>query len=176
MVIGSIFVILLIILIVLLSFAWIFALIDILRSDFKDPSSRIIWFLFVLFSHFLGTIVYMKDLGEKSPTRGLSGWFKITSEFYTPNKEDFNKYENWKPYIWEDRKEDFNIGGKNEWKSVRFEYINNETNSDANIDTNLNDEDEFYHVKDNVVQARIIFPKTNEDEEGKKLEDDCNIK
>jgi len=56
---GSIFVILLIVLIVLLSFAWIFALIDILRSDFKDSSTRIIWFLFMLFSHFIGTFVYM---------------------------------------------------------------------------------------------------------------------
>lgn len=59
MVIGSIFGILVILLLTLLSFAWIFALIDILRSDFKDSSTRIIWFLFVLFSHFLGTIIYM---------------------------------------------------------------------------------------------------------------------
>lgn len=57
--IAGISLLIFIILVALLSFFWIFVLIDILRSDFKDPSSKLIWFLFVLFSHFLGSIIYL---------------------------------------------------------------------------------------------------------------------
>lgn len=58
MIAGS-FIIIGAIILLLLSFFWIFVLIDILRSDFKDPSSKIIWFLFVLFSHFIGSLIYI---------------------------------------------------------------------------------------------------------------------
>ena len=57
--IAGISLLIFIILVALLSFFWIFVLIDILRSDFTDPSSKLIWFLFVLFSHFLGSIIYL---------------------------------------------------------------------------------------------------------------------
>lgn len=42
-----------------LSIFWVFILLDILRSDFKDPSTKLIWFLFVLFSHFIGSVAYL---------------------------------------------------------------------------------------------------------------------
>ena len=76
-----------------------------------------------------GAIVWMEDMGAKpgakyeSPTKGQGGWFRITSEFYSPNREDFNKYENWEDNVWDDRNSEFKIGTKNEWKSVRFEKL-----------------------------------------------------
>jgi len=76
-----------------------------------------------------GAIVWMEDTGaspgakNESPTKGKGGWFRITSEFYTPNKEDFNNFENWEDNVWNDRNSDFKIGTKNEWKSVRFERL-----------------------------------------------------
>lgn len=77
----------------------------------------------------VGTIVWMEDKGEKSPTKGQGGWFRITSEPYTPNKTDFNNYENWESNVWEDRNSEFKIGTKDEWKSIRFEKV------DSGIDT-----------------------------------------
>lgn len=67
-----------------------------------------------------GTIVYMEDLGKDSPTKGQGGFFRITSEFYTPNKQDFDQYEGWKS-MWEELSPKFKIGRKDEWKSFRFE-------------------------------------------------------
>lgn len=74
-----------------------------------------------------GTIVWMEDKGEKSPTKEQGGWFKITSEPYTPNKIDFNNFENWESNVWEDRSSEFKIGTKDEWKSIRFEAVNQPT-------------------------------------------------
>lgn len=71
----------------------------------------------------IGTVVWMEDKGDKSPTKGKGGWFRITSEPYTPNEESFNSYENWRESVWKDRKNDFKIGTLNEWKSIRFERI-----------------------------------------------------
>ena len=74
-----------------------------------------------------GTIVWMEDTGAspgaktESPTKGQGGWFKITSEFYTPNKTDFNNFENWEDNVWNDRSSEFKIGTDKEWKSIRFE-------------------------------------------------------
>jgi membrane protein DedA with SNARE-associated domain len=37
---------------------WIWALIDILKSDFKDNINKIIWLLVVLLLNFLGVLLY----------------------------------------------------------------------------------------------------------------------
>lgn len=44
--------------IVLPSILWIIALIDILKSDFKDTNGKIIWILIVLFLPLIGSILY----------------------------------------------------------------------------------------------------------------------
>ena len=38
--------------------AWIWALIDILKSEFKEPINKIIWLLVVFFLYFLGVLLY----------------------------------------------------------------------------------------------------------------------
>jgi len=47
---------------------WIWAVIDILRSDFKDIVQKIIWLLVVIFFPILGSIVYFQ-LGRKYTSR-----------------------------------------------------------------------------------------------------------
>jgi len=37
---------------------WLWALIDIVRSDFKDSATKIIWFILVFFLYFLGAAIY----------------------------------------------------------------------------------------------------------------------
>ncbi|MCH7406010.1 PLDc N-terminal domain-containing protein [Belliella aquatica] len=37
---------------------WIITLVDIVRSNFKDPNMKLIWILIVLFANFLGVIIY----------------------------------------------------------------------------------------------------------------------
>jgi hypothetical protein len=73
-----------------------------------------------------GTIVWMEGQVDniKNSNNVVGGWFKITSEPYTPNENDFNKYENWMPEVWNNRNEYFKLGTSYEWKSVRFEKIN----------------------------------------------------
>ncbi|WP_297337339.1 PLD nuclease N-terminal domain-containing protein [Algoriphagus sp.] len=38
---------------------WLYCLIDILRSDFKDPTMKLIWILIILFAQVLGPIAYL---------------------------------------------------------------------------------------------------------------------
>ena len=38
---------------------WIGAIIDIVKSDFRDPNEKIIWILLVILLPFIGTIIYM---------------------------------------------------------------------------------------------------------------------
>jgi hypothetical protein len=38
---------------------WIWALIDVLRSNFKDSTSKIVWLIAVIFVPFLGAILYL---------------------------------------------------------------------------------------------------------------------
>lgn len=40
------------------SILWIIALIDILKSDFKDTNGKIIWVLLVIFLPIIGSILY----------------------------------------------------------------------------------------------------------------------
>ena len=37
---------------------WLWALIDIVRSDFKDSATKFIWFILVFFLYFLGAAIY----------------------------------------------------------------------------------------------------------------------
>lgn len=38
---------------------WIYALIDMIRSDFKDPNQKLIWALLLLLIPFFGTFIYL---------------------------------------------------------------------------------------------------------------------
>jgi len=37
---------------------WLWSLLDIIRSDFKDSATKIIWFILVFFLYFLGAAIY----------------------------------------------------------------------------------------------------------------------
>jgi hypothetical protein len=38
---------------------WIYCLVDILRSEFKDPNMKIIWIVILLFAQGIGPLVYL---------------------------------------------------------------------------------------------------------------------
>jgi len=51
--------------ILLPSVLWIFAIIDILKSNFKDSTNKIIWVLIVLLLPVLGSILYFIFGGQQ---------------------------------------------------------------------------------------------------------------
>ncbi|MEZ7509479.1 PLDc N-terminal domain-containing protein [Cloacibacterium sp. Arc13] len=51
--------------ILLPSVLWIFAIIDILKSNFKDSTNKIIWVLIVLLLPVLGSILYFIFAGQQ---------------------------------------------------------------------------------------------------------------
>jgi hypothetical protein len=38
---------------------WVYCLIDVIRSDFKDQNMKLIWVIILLFAHVLGPIAYL---------------------------------------------------------------------------------------------------------------------
>lgn len=40
-------------------FLWIYCLIDVIRSDFKDQNMKLIWVVVLLFAHLIGPIAYL---------------------------------------------------------------------------------------------------------------------
>jgi pilus assembly protein TadC len=38
---------------------WLYCLIDVIRSDFKDPNMKLIWIVILLFAHVFGPIIYL---------------------------------------------------------------------------------------------------------------------
>lgn len=38
---------------------WVYCLIDVIRSDFKDPNMKLVWVVVLLFAHGLGPIAYL---------------------------------------------------------------------------------------------------------------------
>jgi hypothetical protein len=43
----------------------LFCLVDILRADFKDSTTKLLWVLVVLFAPFLGSVIYL-IIGRKT--------------------------------------------------------------------------------------------------------------
>ncbi len=46
---------------------WVYCLVDVIRSDFKDPNMKLIWVIILLFAHGLGPIAYL-ILGKNTKT------------------------------------------------------------------------------------------------------------
>jgi len=46
-------------LMIVLFFIWLWAVIDILKSDFKDGATKLVWLLVVFFLRFLGFLLYV---------------------------------------------------------------------------------------------------------------------
>lgn len=38
---------------------WVYCLVDVIRSDFKDSNMKLIWIVILLFAHGLGPIAYL---------------------------------------------------------------------------------------------------------------------
>jgi hypothetical protein len=85
-----------------------------------------------------GTRIWMEgQVDNVKNSKNIKGdWFTITSEPYTPNKADFNAYENWDPSVWTNRNSEFKIGQKEEWKSVRFERVKTATPTQSSTSVN----------------------------------------
>jgi hypothetical protein len=54
-------------LVLLPSVFWIVELIDVLRRSFPEPSFKIVWVLVVVFTHFIGALIYY-FVGRKQGT------------------------------------------------------------------------------------------------------------
>jgi hypothetical protein len=37
----------------------IYSLVDVIRSEFKDPNMKLIWIIIILFAQLIGTLVYL---------------------------------------------------------------------------------------------------------------------
>lgn len=44
---------------ILYTILWIYCLVDILRSEFKDPNMKLIWIVILLFAQGIGPIIYL---------------------------------------------------------------------------------------------------------------------
>jgi len=44
---------------------WVWAIVDIIQSDFKDPNMKLVWILATLLMPVLGTILYL-SMGHKT--------------------------------------------------------------------------------------------------------------
>ncbi|WP_394335574.1 PLDc N-terminal domain-containing protein [Algoriphagus formosus] len=38
---------------------WVYCLVDVIRSEFKDPNMKIVWVLILVFAQGIGPIVYL---------------------------------------------------------------------------------------------------------------------
>jgi hypothetical protein len=54
-------------LVLLPSVFWLVELIDVLRRSFPEPSVKIVWVLVVIFTHFIGALIYY-FVGRKQGT------------------------------------------------------------------------------------------------------------
>ncbi|WP_232424844.1 PLDc N-terminal domain-containing protein [Algoriphagus resistens] len=52
---------------ILYTILWIYCLVDILRSEFKDPNMKLIWIVILLFAQGIGPIIYL-ILGKSTKT------------------------------------------------------------------------------------------------------------
>lgn len=46
---------------------WIYCLVDIVRSNFKDPNMKMIWIVIIVFAQFFGPIIYLA-MGKSTKT------------------------------------------------------------------------------------------------------------
>jgi len=46
---------------------WVYCLLDVIRSDFRDQNMKLIWVIILLFAHGLGPIAYL-ILGKNTKT------------------------------------------------------------------------------------------------------------
>ena len=56
---GASFLIILSVLSFIYLILMIYSLIDIIRSEFKDPNMKFIWIIIILFAQLIGTLVYL---------------------------------------------------------------------------------------------------------------------
>jgi hypothetical protein len=49
---------------------WVFAIVDIVRRDFTDPNMKIVWLIVVIFSHWIGSILYYAIGRQQGVIRG----------------------------------------------------------------------------------------------------------
>jgi len=56
---GASFLIILSVLSFIYLILMIYSLIDIIRSEFKDPNMKLIWIIIILFAQLIGTLVYL---------------------------------------------------------------------------------------------------------------------
>ncbi|WP_083638973.1 PLDc N-terminal domain-containing protein [Algoriphagus marinus] len=57
--IGGSFLIILSIISFIYLILMIYCLVDIIRSEFKDPNMKLIWIIIILFAQLIGTLVYL---------------------------------------------------------------------------------------------------------------------
>jgi hypothetical protein len=54
---------------------WIYALVDVVKSDFKDPNMKLIWIIVLLFANPIGPFVYFGLAKNQKGSRRRSNYF-----------------------------------------------------------------------------------------------------
>ncbi len=57
--IGGTFLLIFLIISLLYIILMIYALVDAIKSEFKDPNMKVIWIIVILFAQLIGTLVYL---------------------------------------------------------------------------------------------------------------------
>lgn len=67
--IGIVF-LLFVVFILLATGIWIFALVDVIKSSFRNENEKLIWVLIIIFTGFIGAILYYAiSEGKRKPDR-----------------------------------------------------------------------------------------------------------
>jgi len=77
----------------IITILWILALIDILKSEFKDPNNKLVWIIVMIFLGPLGMIIYAA-VGERQKARYVNKqkqeWIDSIRSRSDKDKEDFS--------------------------------------------------------------------------------------
>lgn len=64
---GGSFLILILLISIAYFILWVYCLVDVIRSDFKDQNMKLVWVVVLLFAHVIGPIAYL-IIGKGSKT------------------------------------------------------------------------------------------------------------
>ena len=79
----------------IIGFFWLLTIVDILKSDFKDPNGKIIWVLIVTLTAPIGIILYYSlGINQKATTAETELYPPIREKNH-PRREDALKKNEW---------------------------------------------------------------------------------
>jgi hypothetical protein len=59
----------------LFSVFWLYALVDVVKSDFKDPNMKLVWIIILIFANPIGPFIYFGLVKNQKGARRRSNYF-----------------------------------------------------------------------------------------------------